>query len=184
MALRGQAINGGYFEVHDHCFAGIPFQADIPKGCSTIGMKRELYDPEALKPESGRHFVAFISGVQFGKVSTQIHADLLLKFFRGEFADSKSRQLAAQIQRVVIAGDSMVQPDQVDEVLRGSYRTSKLNQEVYGDISSVMETFEAFLDQLSETIDVDIMPGEHDFSNSFMPQQPLNSCLFPQIAQK
>jgi DNA polymerase II small subunit/DNA polymerase delta subunit B len=32
-----------------------------------------------------------------------------------------------------------------------------------------METFEFFLDQLSETIDVDIMPGEQDFSNSFLP---------------
>ena len=79
----------------------------------------------------------------------------------------------------MVVGDSVVQPDQVDEVLRGSYRTSKLNQEVYTDINSVMETFEAFLDNLSETIDVDIMPGENDFSNSFMPQQPLNSCLFP-----
>jgi DNA polymerase delta subunit 2 len=25
VALRGQAINGGYFEVQDHCFAGVPF---------------------------------------------------------------------------------------------------------------------------------------------------------------
>lgn len=47
-----------------------------------------------------------------------------------------------------------------------------------------METFESFLDKLSETIDVDIMPGELDFSNSFMPQQPFNSCLFPQLQQK
>lgn len=47
-----------------------------------------------------------------------------------------------------------------------------------------METFEFFLDQLSETIDVDIMPGEQDFSNSFLPQQPFNSCLFPSIASK
>ena len=70
---------------------------------------------------------------------------------------------------MVIAGDSMVQPSQVDDVLRGSYRTSKLNQEVYQDISQVMDTFEFFLDQLSETIDVDIMPGEQDFSSSFMP---------------
>jgi hypothetical protein len=30
VALRGQAINGGYFEVKDHCFAGIPFPSDIP----------------------------------------------------------------------------------------------------------------------------------------------------------
>lgn len=69
----------------------------------------------------------------------------------------------------MIAGDSMVQPDQVDEVLRGSYRTSKLNQEVYQDISQVMEALEFFLDQLCETIDVDLMPGELDFSSSFLP---------------
>lgn len=69
-----------------------------------------------------------------------------MRFFRGEFPDSRSKQLVSQIQRVVIAGDSMVQPEKVDEVLRGSYRTSKLNVEVYEDISHVMETFEFFLD--------------------------------------
>lgn len=78
----------------------------------------------------------------------------------------------------------MVQPNEVDEVLRGSYRTNTLNQKVYKDISEIMETFEVFLDQLSETIDVDIMPGEQDFSNSFLPQQPFNSCLFPTLAEK
>ena len=78
----------------------------------------------------------------------------------------------------------MKQPEKVDDVLRGSYRTSKLNIEVYSDISQVLEIFEFFLDQLSETIDVDIMPGEDDFSNAFLPQQPFNSCLFPHLADK
>ena len=58
----------------------------------------------------------------------------------------KNQKLAQQIQRVIIAGDSIVQPEKVDDVLRGSYRTSKLNAEVYSDISSVMDTFELFLD--------------------------------------
>ena len=78
----------------------------------------------------------------------------------------------------------MVQPEKVDEVLRGSYRTGKLNEQVYSDISQVMECFESFLDKISETMDVDIMPGELDFSNSFMPQQPFNSCLFPSLQDK
>ena len=114
--------------------------------------------------------MALISGIHFGKEISQVQTDLLLRFLRGEFPDVKSKMLASQIQRVVIAGDSMIQPDKVDEVLRGSYRTSKLNVEVYQDISQVLETFEFFLDQLSETIDVDVMPGEHDFSNAFLPQ--------------
>lgn len=28
------------------------------------------------------------------------------------------------------------------------------------------------------------MPGEQDFSNSFMPQQPFNSCVFPKLAKE
>jgi DNA polymerase delta subunit 2 len=30
-------------------------------------------------------------------------------------------------------------------------------------------------------VDVDVMPGHSDFSSSFLPQQPLNSCLFPTL---
>lgn len=43
---------------------------------------------------------------------------------------------------------------------------------------------EQWLDQVTETMDVDIMPGEMDFSNAFVPQQPFNSCLFPSLAEK
>ena len=49
----------------------------------------------------------------------------MLRFFKGQLGSSA--QLAAQIKRVVIAGDSMIQPDKIDEVLRGSYRTNKIN---------------------------------------------------------
>lgn len=68
-------------------------------------------------------------------------------------------------------------------MLRGSYRTSKLNQEVYSNITDAVSEFDEFLDRASQLIDVDVMPGEQDFSNSFLPQQPFNTCLFPVIAQ-
>jgi len=48
VALRGEAINGGYFKVADYCFAGIPFPPDTPESCTSIGVKRELYDKQAL----------------------------------------------------------------------------------------------------------------------------------------
>jgi DNA polymerase II small subunit/DNA polymerase delta subunit B len=64
----------------------------------------------------------------------------------------------------------MLQPSKVDEVLRGSYRTNEINKQVYSDINKTLESLEQFIDQVSETIDVDLMPGETDFSNAFMPQ--------------
>jgi len=39
----------------------------------------------------------------------------------------------------------MVQPEKIDEVLRGSYRTNKINNEVYKSISEIMDNFEDFL---------------------------------------
>lgn len=194
MAMKGQAKAGGYFEVNDVCYAGIPFNQSVPNDLKLLGQKRDIFDPQALQPDSGREFVAFISGLKFGySQSLHFQTEFLLRFFKGELGSTcvkdnqevppDSRLLASQIKRVIIAGDSMVQPQQIDEVLRGSYRTNKLNQEVYSNISDVIDTFETFLDGLSETIDVDVMPGEQDFSNSFMPQQPFNSCIFPRIAE-
>ena len=52
-----------------------------------------------------------------------------------------------------------MQPDEVDDVFRGSYRTNKINQKVYKNFSDVIEMFEEFLISLGDTIDVDIMPG-------------------------
>lgn len=166
--------------MNDFCYAGIPFNSSIPNDFKLIGKKRDLFDKKALNPDSGREFVAFVSGLRFGySETTNFQTDFLLRFFKGELGSTsikndmevapESRILASQIKRVVIAGDSMVQPHEIDKVLRGSYRTQETNTKVYKNISDVIDTFESFLDTLSETIDVDVMPGEQDFSNSFLP---------------
>ena len=40
---------------------------------------------------------------------------------------------------------------------------------------------EDFLASFVDYIDVDLMPGLQDFSNSYLPQQPINSFMFPKI---
>ena len=35
-----------------------------------------------------------------------------------------------------------------------------------------------------DNIDVDLMPGSQDFSNSYLPQQPINSYIFPEMKSK
>lgn len=66
MALKGKAINGGYFQVSDFCFAGTPFPSYVPEGLNT-NIKRDLYDKDALQQSSGRKFVALLSGIHFGQ---------------------------------------------------------------------------------------------------------------------
>ena len=110
LALRGQAISGGYFEVQDFCLAGIPFR-DCPQSVTLTkkgNKKRDLYDPKLLIDGSSRQFVALVSGLQIGRGQSTLLHSMLAKFLRGEFADTNNQKLASQITRLVIAGDSMV----------------------------------------------------------------------------
>ena len=87
LALKGKAITGGYFEVQDYCFAGVPFRQS-PLNSKQLSRTNELYDPTALK--SKRQFVALVSGLQFGKQASTLQTELLVRFLRGEFPDTKS----------------------------------------------------------------------------------------------
>jgi hypothetical protein len=47
MALKGKAIAGGYFEVDEYCFAGVPMR-NSPESIVLPNKKRELYDDSLL----------------------------------------------------------------------------------------------------------------------------------------
>lgn len=83
LALKGKAIDGGYFIVEDFCTAGLTFNPDIPKE-SLIGQKRDLYDFELMKDPSKRNFVAFASGLDFGAPGADKAAEFIATFLRGE----------------------------------------------------------------------------------------------------
>ena len=84
LAFKGTVDKNGFFEVRDHCFAGIPFQAAVPRSVSHLGTKRGLYDDL----ESGREFVALVSGLEFGEPGDTLSSELLLRFLRGELFSS------------------------------------------------------------------------------------------------
>ena len=50
LALKGKAIAGGYFEVDEFCFAGMPFR-NSPNGVKIPNKKRELYDDTLLNSD-------------------------------------------------------------------------------------------------------------------------------------
>lgn len=126
VALKGIVDKNGFFEVKDYCYAGIPYQTPVPRPIAQAMTKsRGLYDE--LK---GREYIALVSGLEFGTPGDIISTELLLRFLRGEmFSSPKNVELASLITRVVICGNSIVQPEETDQVLRGSYRTQAMNQQ-------------------------------------------------------
>ena len=83
LALKGKAIDGGYFVVEDYCMAGLTFNPHIPKH-SLVGQKRDLYDFELMKDPNQRNFVAFVSGLDFGTPQADKAAEFVTAFLRGE----------------------------------------------------------------------------------------------------
>lgn len=104
LALKGVVDIKGIFEVKDYCYAGIPFNMNLPRSINTA-TKRGLYD----NLNENREFVAFVSGLEFGEPGDVLSTELLLRFLRGEMFDGhKNSELASKITRVIICGNSIV----------------------------------------------------------------------------
>lgn len=138
VALRGHADLNGLFIIKDYCYAGVPYIENLPSTVQTTKKKLKLY--EAAEQADDRDFIMLVSGLEFGFPDKQfLSYELLLKFMRGEFGSAKDQNLSKLITRVVLCGNSTIQPDKADEVLRGSFRTQDLNKKVYASIDEVLD---------------------------------------------
>lgn len=93
-----------------------------------------------------------------------------------EMASSPCQYDPKNVVRVIIAGNSAraCPPKKPKNVNSTNLRTI----DTRGMVDSV-RTFDEALFHLSQSVPVDLMPGEYDPSNAMLPQQPFHHCLFP-----
>ncbi|XP_066910523.1 DNA polymerase delta subunit 2-like [Clytia hemisphaerica] len=157
VALSGKEIEGGKFEVADHCFALIPIMSNpSPK------IQQDKY-------------VLFISGLEIGsKQGNLLNTQLLFDLIAGQL--SMGEDTGRQICRVVIAGNTLSKDTQDKE----SEKVAKyLTKHVQAKTVDAIKTLDELLTQLGSCVPVDVMPGEYDPTNQFLPQQPLHKCMLP-----
>ena len=183
VALRGFVNSLGQFKVFDYVLPGIPnLEYKIPDNWT--GLKLNSTKQGLYNNLEKRKFACFVSGLEIGTESQEkMSIDFLIRFLEGEFGSSKEKLLSSKISRLILCGNNIKQPKNSDEVLRGSYKTSSINHEIYSKLFESMTEFESILLRLSQVIDIDVMPGESDFTTSFWPQQPFSSCLFPNLQE-
>lgn len=176
VVVTGVLREKGKFEVSKILFAGPSPQALV-------------FPPQRPLVAAPPVYVAFVCGLSVGYNGTAAASlDLLADFVGGNFGDDGVVELASRISRLVIGGNSI---DVCDE-LRLKYKV-KLDPSDHvrvTDTSSVntsancMRELDRVLTVLAETVDVDVMPGETDPSNSFVPQQPLHPILLPNATKR
>ncbi|XP_006275080.1 DNA polymerase delta subunit 2 [Alligator mississippiensis] len=159
LAIYGSEKDNGKFLVEDHCFADLPRQLPM-RGPST------------------NHFVLLVSGLGLGSGSGEslLSMQLLVDVVTGQLGAEGEQSSAAQITRVILAGNLLSQSTQNrDTINKAKYLTKKTQA---ASVEAVKMLDEILL-QLCTSVPVDVMPGEFDPTNYTLPQQPLHRCMLP-----
>ncbi|XP_064421674.1 DNA polymerase delta subunit 2 [Latimeria chalumnae] len=162
IAVFGAEKEDGKFIVDDYCFADLPPQAPM------------------TGPETDR-YVLLASGLGLGSGNAEslLGMQLLVDMVTGQLGDEGEQSSAAQISRVVLAGNLLSrQMQSKDSLNKAKYLTKKTQAASVEAIKMLDE----ILVQLSASVPVDVLPGEFDPTNYTFPQQPLHHCMFPMAA--
>ncbi|XP_007524536.1 DNA polymerase delta subunit 2 isoform X1 [Erinaceus europaeus] len=159
LAVLGSVRDDGKFLVEDHCFAELAPQKPAP----TLDSDR---------------FVLLVSGLGLGGGGGEslLGTQLLVDVVTGQLGDEGEQRSAAQVSRVILAGNLLSHSTQSrDSINKAKYLTKKTQA---ASVEAVKMLDEILL-QLSASVPVDVMPGEFDPTNYTLPQQPLHPCMFP-----
>lgn len=157
MAVRGEEATDGSFLVNAVCCAGVPVPPPLPPADKDVGPS----------------YIALLSGLSFGEPShSQLPSQLLLEYLTGFLGGAKDQNLVSSISRVIIAGDSLHR-------FETHHTDYAYNKKIKSQVVAPLKDLDMFLAQLCASLPVHVMPGACDPANFALPQQPLNSCLFP-----
>jgi DNA polymerase delta subunit 2 len=149
IALRGKMNPNGFFETSEYTYPGIPSIECMPKGYEKLVTREDSKEPMPIFEDlEDREFVAFVSGLEFGNKTEKMTIELLAKWILGHYGTPDERMLSSKVSRIIIGGNSIGEEADIDEVIKGSFRTHDINEKVYANISHSIEQFESFLEKI------------------------------------
>lgn len=104
----------------------------------------------------------------------------LIKLFGNQL--EKSSIVSNFIQntsRLIICGGLGQTNSKVEEVDDGSYVKAAFNEEIINNTLKNSELIDEYLSKLLKVVNVDLMPGEDELTNSIFPQEQFSKFLFP-----
>lgn len=173
IAVMGTENADGDFEVIDTRLPDLPAQ---PQRWSLEAKT------QTERPISGK--VAIVSGLGItGSSGDGLALELFMEWLLGEATSPSTQTNAAQICRLIIAGDSLSDPSLITEDAQPT-AGKKTHTKKYGYDASAynpIPTFQldTFLSTLLPSLPITLLPGASDPANVSLPQQPLHPALFP-----
>ncbi|CAO3703164.1 unnamed protein product [Rhizopus stolonifer] len=154
VGILGKEIASGTFDVIDICLPGVPEQQPL----------------ENMEVSEKPKYVALLSGLSIGgDAQFDMRRQLLLELLTGELEGG----LSSSITRVILAGNSTNKPKQIKNNDKKKYG---YDSTLY-DTATILQLDE-FLEEICNTVDVDVMPGATDPSQRHLPQQRMHPSMF------
>ncbi|KAF8938012.1 hypothetical protein BGZ58_001753 [Dissophora ornata] len=140
--------------------------------CYTIPPPQE--QPNLMETDEADKYVALVSGLEIGSNRfNPLELDLLAEYLTGEIGGTKEQIACANIVRVILAGNSIVTP----EIVEDDTKAKKYGYDRSTFVTEPTTALDSFLREVCSSVSVDIMPGESDPSSITMPQQPIHPAL-------
>ncbi|TIB81330.1 hypothetical protein E3Q22_01092 [Wallemia mellicola] len=160
IGVLGIEKDPGEFTVIDICYPGIPPQ---PSKVSSMDSDKSP-------------LVALVSGLKIGSQNADdaLSRQMLIDFLSGQHGGPSEQKLSSRITRLVIAGNCMSSPvAHVDDK-----KPKRFGQDQATFTSLPSKDFDNFLIELSDHVEVDILPGSVDPAGTLLPQQPFPKAMF------
>ncbi|KAH7930878.1 hypothetical protein BV22DRAFT_999682 [Leucogyrophana mollusca] len=174
IAALGVETPNGEFEVIDLCTAGL---APFAEG----NAEADAMDVDGHPSSSTDEHIAVVSGLSIGASSpADAQIQMLVEFLAGEVGGPEDQKLAAQISRLIIAGNSLssviTSENGEDEEERKPRRFGAAPQVNFSPHPNI--ALSAHLQDLASVLPIHILPGADDPSGAILPQQPFPRAMF------
>jgi DNA polymerase delta subunit 2 len=184
IATKGRVDDKGVFILEDVIFHRVDHYSLPQRIKNSVQLNNNLIADNSVYQmlSSSSELLAFISGINFGKddYSGKLNLARLLfiDIIQGRFPlEANIKKLINRINRLIIVGNAVYSPEETDQVEKGSYIKQELNTRVYKKLIQSYEEFDDYLDILTQSITVDLMPGASDTSSIFFPQLALSPLM-------
>ncbi|KAK9478819.1 DNA polymerase alpha/epsilon subunit B-domain-containing protein [Lipomyces japonicus] len=162
VAVLGSETASGDFDVVDIKFPGLAPQ-------KPLNIIAEGHQSKYIALLSGLN----ISGDQHEKYQTS----LLFEYLAGELGSPADSQRASEIVHVIVAGNSLAGPKDAADETGTAGQKKKYGYGASSYNPNPTSALDSFLAELSISVNVDVMPGDHDPTNHAIPQQALHPAL-------
>lgn len=181
VAMLGSETSSEEFEVIDVLFAGA-----APSACSpdrVRSMSRPIDHPkDAVAPE----YAVLVSGLEIdGSEGSNVAISMLTEYLSGELLDLPLAETMKHTSTLIIAGNSINSAPiiQDDAMSRKQNKNKK-----YGYDSALFNPrpvmiLDRLVEDLVQTLNVVILPGDKDPTNATMPQQSISSIMLRNSAR-